>query len=368
MSRVVRVTVVEESLPLGLDLGEQYARIEALGYVLVGLVDEAGRTGVGWTFSIDAGEALGIATALRDRMSAVIGLEPKDADANWDRLRLAFRGLPRAIGSPSVSALDIALWDLRGRQCAMPIHRMLGVGAGSDTAAGTMVLETYASDDLWSSLPDDVLAANAARHVEQGFRALKLRTGGSKDPAREVARVAAVRESVGDETLVLYDALQIYDVETAIGIGRGLEVCGVGWLEDPVPEQDLEGLARVRAALDLAVASGEDATWPEGHEAMLAHDAVDVLMVDPKWVGGITPWLRVAREASRRGVRMVSHISPELSAPVLAAHAPDALLEWFGWSFGLYQEMPAVVAGKYRLPTEPGFGLHYRQDLLDRLG
>jgi mandelate racemase len=156
-------------------------------------------------------------------------------------------------------------------------------------------------------------------------------------------------------------------VEAAIALGRALEGCGVGWLEDPVPEQDLEGLARVRAALELPIASGEDATWPEGHEALLAGGAVDVLMVDPKWVGGITPWLRVAREAARHGVRMVSHISPELSAPVLAAHAPDALLEWFSWSFGLYEASPEVVAGAYRIPDAPGFGLRYRAELLDRL-
>jgi L-alanine-DL-glutamate epimerase-like enolase superfamily enzyme len=90
-------------------------------------------------------------------------------------------------------------------------------------------------------------------------------------------------------------------------------------------------------------------------------------MVDPKWVGGITPWLRVARAAERRGVRMVSHISPELSAPVIAAHAPAELLEWFSWSFGLYATPPALVRGEYRLPDGPGFGLEYRGDLLDRL-
>lgn len=233
--------------------------------------------------------------------------------------------------------------------------------------ARTGVLRTYASDALWSSLPPEVLAANAARFVSEGFGALKIRTGGAKDPAREVERVEAVRASVGGETLILYDALQGYDVEGAIALGRALEGCGVGWLEDPVPESDFDGLARVREALDLPVASGEDATWPEGPCALLDRGAVDVLMVDPKWVGGITPWRVVAREAERRGIRMVSHISPELSAPVLAAHAPDALLEWFSWSFGLYAERPEVVGGRFRLPEAPGFGLLYRGDLLDRL-
>ncbi len=359
MSRIARVTVVEESLPLDLDLGAHYARIESLGFVLVGLVDGEGRTGIGWTFSIDAGEARNIAQAVRERTALVVGLDPGDSDENWNRLRAASGSLGRAIGSPSVSAYDVALWDLLGRQRDAPVQRLLG--------AKTDVLRTYASDALWSSLAADVLATNAARFVASGFDALKIRTGGSQDPAREVERVAAVRESVGDETLILYDALQRYDVETAIALGRALEAFGVGWLEDPVPEHDLDGLARVRDALDLPVASGEDAIWPEGHRSLLARGAVDVLMVDPKWVGGITPWRLVAREAERHGIRMVNHISPELSGPVLAAYAPDSLLEWFSWSFGLYEQSPEAVAGEYHLPDAPGFGLRYRGDLLDRL-
>jgi L-alanine-DL-glutamate epimerase-like enolase superfamily enzyme len=359
MSRVARVSVVREDLPLGLDLGEIYGTIETLGYVVVGLVDEDGHTGVGWTFSIDPGETRSIEQAVRDRALLVVGLDPAASVDNWARLEASAAGLERAVGAPSVSAYDIALWDLLGRQQEQPIHRLLG--ARADT------LRTYASDDLWPSLPPDVLAANAGRFVEQGFRALKIRTGGSSDPAEEAARVAMVRAAVGEETLILYDALQIYDVETAIAVGRALEPSGLGWLEDPVSEDDLEGLAAVRRAVDIPIASGEDATWPHAFRAMLECDAVDVLMVDPKWVGGITPWLAVAQEAANHGIEMVSHISPEFSAPVLAAYSPESLLEWFSWSFGLYEVPPSVTAGDYQIPNAPGFGLQYRNDLIAQL-
>jgi L-alanine-DL-glutamate epimerase-like enolase superfamily enzyme len=359
MTAVSRVSVHEETLPLGLDLGKQYAPIESLGYVLVGLVDEEGRTGVGWTFSIALGEAREIARAMRERKARVVGLDPGRVDENWARLRESTSGLPRAVGAPSVSAFDVALWDLHARQRETSVHQLLG--------ARTDALRTYASDDLWSSLGPQTLATNAARFVDQGFSALKIRTGGSRDPVSEVERVRAVRDAVGDETLVLYDALQCYDVETAIALGRALERVGIGWLEDPVSETDSIGLAKVRQAVEVPVASGEDATWPEGHRTLLEAGCVDVLMVDPKWIGGITPWRVVAREAARCGVRMVSHISPELSAPVLAAHAPDSLLEWFSWSFALYEAPPRVVSGAYRLPDGTGFGLRYRGDLLDRL-
>lgn len=361
MSAVVGVNVIEETLPLGLDLGAQYPRIETLGYVLIGLVDEAGRTGVGWTFSIDPGEARRIAAATRARAGLLVGLDPAETDANWDRLRAACAGLERGVASPFASACDIALWDLYGCQSDEPIHRLLG--------ARTASLSTYASDALWSSLGPEVLARNAASFVGEGFDAIKLRTGGARDPAREVERIEAVRAAVGGETVVLYDALQTYDVGTAIAVGRALERCGIGWLEDPVSEQDLEGLARVREALEVPVVSGEDACWPDEHESLLARPSVDVLMVDPKWVGGITPWLRVARRAAARGIRMVSHVSPELSAPVLAAESPDERLEWFSWSFGLYEpgSVPRVEAGRYALPDAAGFGLGYRRDLLERL-
>ena len=356
---VSRVSVVREEVPLGLDLGEQYGTLEAIGYVVVGLVDADGTTGVGWTFSVDLDETRSIEFAMRERESLVIGLDPAEATENWARLEASAAGLARGVGAPSVSAYDIALWDLHGRQRGEPIHRMLG--------AEVSALRTYASDDLWGTLAPDVLAVNAARFAKEGFGAIKIRTGGSSDPAREVERVEAVQAAVGDETLVLYDALQVYDVEGAIALGRALEPCGLGWFEDPVSEDDPAGLARVTRAVDIPVASGEDATWPAGHRTLLDRPSVDILMVDPKWVGGITPWREVAREAADRGIRMVSHISPEISAPILAAYAPDALLEWFSWSFGLYETPPVVEAGDYHLSDSPGFGLRYRADLLDPL-
>jgi L-alanine-DL-glutamate epimerase-like enolase superfamily enzyme len=359
MTRVSRVCGVREDLPLCVDLGEPYGTLESLGYVLVGLVDEDGNTGVGWTFSIDLEEARSIESAVRARAPLVEGVDPEAATENWARLAASTSGLARGVAAPAVSAFDVALWDLYGRQRGEPVHRLLGGHTG--------VLRTYASDALWGSLEADVLATNAARFRDEGFGALKIRTGGASDPRLEVDRVAAVRAAVGDETLILYDALQGYDVDSAIELGRALEPCGLGWFEDPVSEDDLAGLARVRSSVDIPVASGEDATWPEGHRALLAHSCVDVLMVDPKWVGGITPWRGVATDASARGVRMVSHISPELSAPILSAHAPEALLEWFPWSFGLYANPPTVEAGDYWIPDAPGFGLDYRADLLDRL-
>jgi L-alanine-DL-glutamate epimerase-like enolase superfamily enzyme len=351
--------VVREELPLGIDLGEQYGTLESLGFVVIGLVDEDGSAGVGWTFSIDLEEARSIERAVREREPLVVGLDPDAAAENWARLADSTSGLARGVAAPAISAFDVALWDLRGRQCGEPVHRLLG--------ARSEVLQTYASDALWGSLPPDVLATNAARFRDEGFGALKIRTGGASDPRLEVERVAAVRAAVGDETRILYDALQRYDVDSALALGRALEPCGLGWFEDPVSEDDLAGLARVRSSVDIPVASGEDATWPEGHRALLAHSCVDVLMVDPKWVGGITPWRAVATEAAARDVRMVSHISPELSAPILATYAPEALLEWFSWSFGLYETPPAVESGAYRLPDAAGFGLDYRAALLDRL-
>jgi L-alanine-DL-glutamate epimerase-like enolase superfamily enzyme len=359
LGRVSRASVVYSELPLGLDLGERFGTLDVLGYVVVGLVDEHGTSGVGWTFSVDRAEARQIELAARERVALVVGLDPAAANENWNRLRASASGEERGVGAPVISAYDIALWDLYGRQRDEPLHRLLGSRSES--------LETYASDDLWPSLPPETLATNAGRFANQGFRALKIRTGGASDPALEVERVEQVREAVGDETLILYDALQFYDVKSAVELGRALESCGLGWFEDPVSEDDLAGLAEVTRRVDIPIASGEDATWPDAHHALLANSCVDVLMVDPKWVGGITPWQAVAEDAKRRGVRMTSHISPEFSAPILAAYTPDSLLEWFSWSFGLYERPPTVERGDYRLPTGAGFGLHYRADLLDRL-
>ena len=367
--RVERLALTTVDLPIDLDLGAKYGTLSTLRYVVVGLTGSGGERGVGFTFAMRPGGGDAIARAVAAVEGAVVGLDPADTDANWDTLRAEVErvvaagpdaGAPddrEGIAAATMSALDVALWDLLGKAKGAPVHRLLG--------AQRETVPTYASYDMWESVPDRETARAAKRFVDEGFDAVKIRTGGSRDPEAEARRVAIVREAIGPDVQLMYDALQYYTEEEAVAIARALELYDLTWVEDLLPERDVQGYARVREAVGVPITTGESTRFPEGLRRFVDAGAVDILMVDGKEVGGITPWIRVARDAG--GLPIVSHIMPEISAPVIAALPDGMILEWFPWSFGLFETPPAAERGRYRLPSDLGFGLRYRPDLLARL-
>ncbi len=365
--RVERLAFTTADLPIDLDLGSKYGRLSVLRYVVVGLTGSGGEQGVGFTFAMRPGGGDAIARAVAAVERAVVGLDPSDTETNWDALRAEVERAVAAEGSgpeereavaaATLSALDIALWDLLGKAEGAPVHRLLGAQRES--------VPTYASYDMWESVPDREAARAAKGFVDDGFQAVKIRTGGSKDPDAEARRTAIVRDAIGPDVQLMYDALQYYTEDEAVAIARALELYDLTWVEDLLPERNVEGYARVREAVGVPITTGESTRFPEGLRRLVETEAVDILMIDGKEAGGITPWMRVAREAG--GLPIVSHIMPEISAPVIAALPNGMILEWFPWSFGLFETPPAAERGLYRLPAEPGFGLRYRPDLLGRL-
>ena len=335
--RVERLTLTTVDLPIDLDLGARYGTLSTLRYIVVGLTGSGGERGVGFTFAMRSGGGDAIARAV-----AAEGGAPHDSEG---------------VVAASMSALDVALWDLLGKAEGAPVHRLLG--------AQRETVPTYASYDMWESVPDLEAARAAKRFVNEGFDAVKVRTGGSRDPEAEARRVAIVREAIGPDVQLMYDALQYYTEDEAVAIARALELYDLTWVEDLLPEQNVEGYARVREAVGVPITTGESTRFPEGLRRLVEAGAVDILMIDGKEAGGITPWMRVAREAG--GLPIVSHIMPEISAPVIAALPNGMILEWFPWSFGLFETPRAAERGRYRLPAEPGFGLRYRPDILARL-
>ena len=350
-------------MPTDLDLGSKYGTLFVLRYVVVGLTGSGGDQGVGFTFAMrpDGGDAIARTVAAVE--GAVVGLDPSHTEANWDALRAEVERVVEAtdereaVAAATVSALDIALWDLLGKAEGAPVHRLLGAQRES--------VPTYASYDMWESVPDREAARAAKGFVDEGFQAVKIRTGGSKDPDAEARRTAIVREAIGPDVQLMYDALQYYTEDEAVAIARALELYDLTWVEDLLPEHNVEGYARIREAVGVPITTGESTRFPEGLHRLVEAEAIDILMIDGKEAGGITPWMRVAREAG--GLPIVSHIMPEISAPVIAALPNGMILEWFPWSFGLFETPPAAERGLYRLPAEPGFGLRYRPDLLGRL-
>ena len=303
-----------------------------------------------------------VTRALKELLDALasetVGADPHAVEAiGRGLLHEAGDASPAGLVTRAVSAIDVALWDIRGKALGLPVWKLLGAGSG--------VLPTYASGYLWRHFDLDELATAATALVAKGFRAMKLRMGGEETVKAELARLRTVREAVGDSIVLMVDVNQGWDVNRAITAGREMAEHDLYWLEDPTHFQDYAGLARIADALDTPIAAGEYAYGIEPFRHMLEARSIDIVMVDLLRAGGITQWMKVAHMAEAFNLPVVTHLAPEILGHALAA-APNGLyVEHMPWAFPLFEEVPAVNAsGQLVMPDAPGLGLAFDEERL----
>jgi L-alanine-DL-glutamate epimerase-like enolase superfamily enzyme len=260
----------------------------------------------------------------------------------------------------ALSAIDMALWDIKGKALNLPLWKLLG-GARDR-------VPTYASGALMRGLPLDRATASARRLVELGFRQMKMQLAlpGDTSPQREVARARAIRESVGPDIALMVDINQRWRAEQAIDIGRRLEDLGLAWLEDVTAADDFAGLARVTAALSTPIAGGEYVWGIVPFRHMLEARSVDIVMIDLVRVGGITQWLKVAGMAEAFNLPVVSHLIPEVHVHLIGAIPNGLTVEYMPWLTRLFEEVPLPRNGELSMPLLPGLGLKFDEDAIKR--
>ncbi len=237
-----QILVLPEADPLA-DTPENPNAARPIVIVRVGTDD--GIEGIAVTFYGGAITAA-LKRAVDDLGALAIGEDPHRVEAIAAKLRAAAGGSgPAGIFTLALSALDVALWDIRGKALGLPLWKMLG-GARQRVA-------TYASGALRRNLSLDQAIVAAGKLKEKGFREAKMQLAlpGDTTPAREVERAVKIREALGPEIILMCDINQRWRPEQAIDIGKRVEDAGVGlfWLEDVTAHDDYAGIARVNTAL-----------------------------------------------------------------------------------------------------------------------
>lgn len=213
----------------------------------------------------------------------------------------------------------------------------------------------------WMSYGVDELVEEARQFAAAGFAGYKLKVGHA-DWRVDVERVRRVAEAVGDDLILMVDANQGFTPERAIAAGTALAELGVSWFEEPVAAEDIEGTARVSAALDLQVVVGESVFTSHGFRPLLERGAADLLMLDVMRCGGTSEFLRVAAMAHAFDVVVSSHAFTELSAPAMAASANAGMVEYIpGWTELLFEDAPAIEDGRLELSDRPGLGFGFSE-------
>lgn len=357
--KVTRVETRCVTLKLDKPIGSALGQLHSFGCILVFVHCDSGIIGENLIFTLNARRTRVLQSMVEEMADLVIGRDAGHIAGFWARAWrdinfLGHKGVP-VVG---ISALDGALWDALGKMSNLPIYRILG-GAQDR-------VPVYHSGGLWLSSSDKELVAEAERFAAAGFRAMKMRLG-SPEPATDVARVRAVRTAIGPKIKLMADANQGLTESQAIRLGRALEEFDLTWFEEPLPAWDLDGLARVAAALDTPIASGETEYTRYGFRRMLELRSADILMPDLQRVGGVSEFIRVGHMAESYDIPVSSHLFPETSLQVLGALANTIYLEYMPWFSKLYNETIEFAEGQAIVPERPGWGFTFNQDYVSYL-
>src|SRR5262249_33245570 len=292
-----------------------------------------------------------------DELGALaIGEDPLRVEAVAAKLAAAAGSAgPGGILTMAKSAIDVALWDIKGKYLNLPLWKLLGGGRDR--------IPTYASGALRRGLKLEEAVTAAARLREKGHRQAKMQLGlpGITSPTREVEQARLIREAVGPDMDLMCDINQRWRVEQAVDIGQRGEGAGAGlfWLEDVPAHDDYAGLARVAAALATPVAGGEYLWGVVPFRHMLEVRSVDIVMIDQVRSGGITPWLKIAGMAEAFNLPVVSHGVPEIHVHLVGAVPNGLTVEYMPRLFPLWKAVPQPVDGDLLMPSAPGLGLEF---------
>ncbi len=253
----------------------------------------------------------------------------------------------------AVAGLDMAAWDALAKGAGQPLCRLLGGSVGP--------VKAYNSNGLWLKAPEAVAAEAVELREEGGFDALKLRLGRER-PEDDLAAIEAVRRAVGPETHVMVDFNQGLSQAEALHRCHMIDHLGLDWIEEPLVYDDLDGYAKLTAALKTPVQIGENFYGPRDLHLALQKKACDLVMPDFMRIGGVTGWLRAAAIAGAAGVPMSSHLYPEVGAQVLRVTETAHWLEWQDWADPILQRPFEVKEGLLHIPDTPGVGLDWDEE------
>jgi L-alanine-DL-glutamate epimerase-like enolase superfamily enzyme len=356
ITRLVRKVV---KVPLAKPIPSAQTLIRSIDCVLVFLETDEGLVGEGLVFTLN-GHRLPLLNGLIASLEPlVIGMDPTDSGRFWLQAwaDIAFLGR-RGASIMGVAAIDMALWDLRGKAAGLNVSRLIGRCRDS--------VPIYRSNGLRLSASIEELQTEAAGFVSQGFQAMKMSLGSAK-ARQDVARVRAVREVIGPDVKLMTDCNQQFSPMQAIQLGRQLEEFDLAWIEEPVSAFSHTGEAQVAAALTTPVASGENEYTRLGMMDMLRQGSADILMPDMQRMGGPTELLKVAHMAEGFDIPITPHLFSEMSLPLAGAISNVNYAEYVVWFEELYGSTITLdCLGNAKIPELPGWGVSFDPAAVER--
>ncbi|HEX3787457.1 MAG TPA: mandelate racemase/muconate lactonizing enzyme family protein [Pseudonocardiaceae bacterium] len=333
---------------------------------IVELQTDEGLTGLGEVRMLNHTDALlgYFAEALPNH---ILGSDPFDVESLVHRMMRLDYARAGEIAMSALATVEIACWDIKGKALGLPVYKLLG-GAVRER------IKAYANGWYKVERTPEEFAAAAGKVVERGYQALKLDPFGAgmfeldaNETARSMSLVEAVRDTVGPEVEILIEMHGRFSASTAIRVARLLEPFRPSWIEEPVPPENLKALAKVAAATEIPIATGERMHTRYDYRELFELQAADILQTDITHSGGLLEAKKLAGTAETHYLLMAPHnvggpISTAANLHLAASTVNFKIQEHFNDFSDPYVKdcepgLPEVVDGHFPLPDAPGLGV-----------
>ncbi len=342
---------------------------------IVEVETDEGITGVGEAFGFSpmATKAM-VENSLRPRL---IGENPIDTNRLWDMLYTITRMEgQKGVALMALSAVDIALWDIKGKFWQAPVADLLG-------GRYRQKVETYPTGLYRKNVPDQTqaLIAEALGYLQQGYKAMKLKIGfGLQD---DLQKIKAIRKAIGPEVRLMLDANCAYNASEAIWLGKRIEDLDIFWFEEPIPPEDIQGHLEFKAKVNIMLAAGESEFSRYGFRDLISRRAVDIIQPDLCAVGGYSEMLKIIAMATAWNLRCIPHVwgtavglAANLQLQAAMPHFPtslnpeESLMEYDRTPNPLRNELVEeeflMDGTKMIIPFRPGLGITLNRKTVEK--